>query len=59
MAVIGCQHKTMVTCGLLPQNPSLSNVSCEQTHCPWSQTLFTMTQTPLSRQGPLRRPLAT
>jgi len=44
---------------ILPQNPSLSNVSCEHTHCPWLQTLFTMTQTPLSRQGPLRRPLAT
>jgi len=43
----------------LPQNPSLSNVSSEHTHWPLLQTLFAMTHTPLSRQGPLRRPLAT
>ena len=42
----------------IPQNPSLSNVSSEHTHCPLLQTLLAMTHTSLSRQGPLSRPLA-
>ena len=34
-------------------------MSAEQTHWPLLQTLFAITHTPFSRQGPLSRPLAT
>ena len=52
-------HETPASVEDLPQNPWLSYVSSEHTHCPLLQTLLAMTHTSLSRQGPLRRPLAT